>query len=142
MMDIETKLKNTYLTALMGVIFAVVGFAYNTWRLEVTEDNNNIRTACFEVFKELAELEQIIYAHHYDNDTVNGNARTGWVKVGLIVDLSSLINADVSTASHTLKVSWQDKWHTLGKEQATADKLITNIDNVRTSLKTTLSQLR
>jgi len=60
--DLENKLKAYYVTAIFGVVFAIVGFGYNTWRLELSEDNNNVRTASFEVLTNLAELEQVIYA--------------------------------------------------------------------------------
>jgi len=91
-MELEDKLKVYYVTAIFSVVFAVVGFSYNAWRLEVTEDNSNIRAASFEVLTVLAELEQIIYAAHYDKDTKEGSPRKGWVKIGLIVDLDSLIS--------------------------------------------------
>ena len=53
-MDLENKLKAYYATAILGVVFAVIGFTYNAWRLEVSEDNTNIRTAAFAVLNELA----------------------------------------------------------------------------------------
>ena len=73
MSDLEKKFKVYYLTAIFSLIFAVVGFSYNAWRLEVTEDNSNIRTTAFEVLTELAELQQLIYSAHYDHDMVAGN---------------------------------------------------------------------
>ena len=61
-MKLVHKLKAYYLTAILSLVFAVIGFSYNAWRLEATEDNSNIRTASFEVLGELAELEHVIYA--------------------------------------------------------------------------------
>jgi hypothetical protein len=63
-MKLNNKLKIYYMTAIVGVVLSVTGFIYNAWRLEISEYNNNVRTASFEVLKELAELEQIIYARH------------------------------------------------------------------------------
>ena len=63
-MKLNNKLKIYYMTAIVGVVLSVTGFVYNAWRLEISEYNNNVRTASFEVLKELAELEQIIYARH------------------------------------------------------------------------------
>lgn len=64
----------------MGLVFAVIGFSYNAWRLESSEKNNNVRLAAFTVITELAQLEQLVYAAHYDQDPVNGSPRKGWVK--------------------------------------------------------------
>ena len=48
-MDSKTKnkLQLYQLTVIFSVLFALVGFSYNVWRMEVSEQNNNIRTACF-----------------------------------------------------------------------------------------------
>lgn len=140
-MDLERKLSNYYITAIMGVVFAVLGFSYNTWRLEVSEDNNNIRTAAFAVLNELAELEQIIYAAHYDKNTVAGSPRKAWVKVGLIVDLSSLINEAVSKQSLQLKDSWSARWVVVMNDREATDQLVVDINNVRAAIKAELKKL-
>ena len=126
--ELEHRLKKYYLTALLGVVFAVLGFSYNTWRLEVSEDNNNVRTAAFEVLTELAVLEQIIYAAHYDQDVVMGNPRRGWVKVGLIYDLSSLISPEVEQQAGSLKELWADSWDTVATAREASDKLVGRIE--------------
>ncbi|NNJ91248.1 MAG: hypothetical protein HKP55_06210 [Gammaproteobacteria bacterium] len=141
-MSLNSRFKTYYLTAIFSVIFAVVGFSYNAWRLEVSESNNNIRTASFEVLSELAELEQIIFTRHYDNDLKKGNPRIGWVKVGLIVDMSMLISADVQHRAESLKNKWGENWGRIGTDQKVVDELSNAIDQVRTEIKFTLSQLR
>jgi hypothetical protein len=141
-MKIEKQLHLYYTGTIIGVIFAVIGFSYNAWRLEVTEDNNNIRIASFAVLKELAELEQLIYAGHYDKNTVAGSPRRGWIKVGLVVDLSSLISPPVRDQALSLKASWQSNWQKFTDDQAATDTLITSIDAVRNTLKTTLVELQ
>lgn len=141
-MQIEEKLKIYYITAVLGVVFAVVGFTYNAWRLEVSEDNNNIRTASFEVLKELAELEQIVYAAHYDKDQIGGNPRKGWVKIGLILDLSALISPPVETQSEQLKQVWQDHWQNLPTDRQSAELIISHIGQIRDALKTDLQRLQ
>ena len=126
-MDLENKLKAYYATAILGVVFAVIGFTYNAWRLVVSEDNTNIRTAAFAVLNELAELEQTIYSAHYDQDNVNGSPRKGWVKVGLIVDLSMLMGDSVEQSA--------------AQDRATTNELIEKIDNVRSEIKSQLTML-
>ena len=141
-MKLKKQLQVYYTGTIIGVIFAVIGFSYNAWRLEVTEDNNNIRIASFTVLKELAELEQLIYAGHYDDDTTAGSPRRGWIKVGLVVDLSSLISQSVKDSALSLKASWKDNWQKFTAEQDATDRLIVSIDKVRNELKLTLADLQ
>ncbi|MGV0035820.1 MAG: hypothetical protein ACNYPE_12990 [Candidatus Azotimanducaceae bacterium WSBS_2022_MAG_OTU7] len=47
-----------------------------------------MRDASFQILTELAEFEQVIYFNHYDGDKVSGSPRLGWVKLGLVNDLS------------------------------------------------------
>ena len=140
-MELENKLKVYYVTAILSLVFAVIGFSYNAWRLEITEDNSNIRTASFEVLGQLAELEQIIFAAHYDKDRDAGNPRKGWVKVGLIVDLSVLISKPVEKKSLDLKETWSNNWQKAANEQAATIELTEAIDQVRKEIKQVLSGL-
>ena len=141
-MKLNSRFKAYYITAIFSMIFAVVGFSYNAWRLEISESNNNIRTASFQVLTELAELEQIIFTRHYDNDLQQGNPRIGWVKIGLIVDMSMLITENVQYSAERLKVQWRENWSKIGTDQKAVDELSIAIDQVRTEIKATLSQLR
>jgi hypothetical protein len=50
----------------LSIVLAVVGISYSAWRLELSEDDINIRTALFTMLPKLAQLEQLIYASHYD----------------------------------------------------------------------------
>ena len=124
------------------MVVAVIGFSYNAWRMELTEDNNNIRTASFEVLTVLSELEQIIYAAHYDKDMQEGNPRKAWVKVGLIVDLSGLISQQVEKEADHLKELWASNWQSVKDNEVTTQKLIDQIDKVRISIKMDLKNLQ
>ena len=139
--NLQNKFRVYYLTAILSLVFAVVGFSYNAWRMEVSEDNNNIRTAAFEVLTELAELQQLIYAAHYDQDPVAGNPRIGWVKVGLILDLSLLIDARVQRRSLDLQNEWRENWPQLAADRAVADTLVERIDAIRRQITEVLSNL-
>ena len=118
-----------------------MGFTYNAWRLEVTEDNNNVRTAAFEVLKELAALEQLIYAAHYDKNPQEGNPRKGWVKVGLIVDLCELIDDSALESARELKGVWQDHWREIEGNRDVVEELVERIDGVRVSIKMKIQSL-
>lgn len=136
------KIQAYYFTAVFSVIIAVVGFSYNTWRLEVTEDNSNIRTASFEVLSLLSELEQNIYALHYDGNETEGSPRIGWVKVGLIVDLSGLISNDAQIRAEQLKNTWAATWEMLDTDRDSVNQLVNDIDSVREEIKIQLAQLQ
>jgi len=140
-MELNDKLRIYYLTAILGVVFAVIGFSYNAWRLEVTEDNSNIRTASFEVLLVLAELEQVVYAAHYDKDIEEGNPRKGWIKIGLITDLSGLISRRVEERAQKLKVVWGKSWKLIDHDKAATEVLVKEIESVRSEIKTTLKGL-
>jgi hypothetical protein len=128
-------------TLVFSVLFALLGFSYNVWRMEATETNSNIRTAGFEMLKTLSELEQIVYAAHYDKDIEKGNPRTGWVKVGLITELSLLTSEPVLREATTLKSVWSRHWQAMENQRESSDAIILAIDNVRNELKTLLSSL-
>lgn len=135
------KLQAYQLTVIFSVLFALLGFSYNVWRMEVSEENNNIRTACFEILLELAALEQLVYAAHYDNDPIEGNPRKGWVKVGLIADLSTLTTNSVTGKTDDLKKTWALRWETMPKNKMSLDQIVSAIDAVRAEIKKVLRAL-
>lgn len=108
----------------------------------MTEDNNNIRTASFAVLTLLSEFEQNIFAAYYDSNPVEGSPRTGWVKVGLIVDMSTLISEDVEIESTKLKQLWSNEWENVFDERESVDQLTAQIDVIRADIKTELKALQ
>lgn len=140
-MTLQRKLQAYYLTAVLGLIMAIAGFAYNTWRLERSETNSTTRTAAFETFKALATLEQIIYALHYDQDSHQGSPRKAWVEVGLIRDLSVMVSPQVNQEAAILHALWQEKWPAIEQQRSAVDAIVTQIDAVRAATKLTLLTL-
>ncbi|WP_299803174.1 hypothetical protein [uncultured Shewanella sp.] len=129
------------LTAVFSMLFALVGFSYNVWRMEITEYNSNMRSASFELLLQLSELESIVYAAHYDQDLVLGSPRKGWVKVNLIADLSMITEPEISVAAKELKLSWQANWQQLPDDEASAQAVVTKIDETRAQVRQLLKQL-
>jgi hypothetical protein len=119
------------LTALFSMFFALIGFSYNVWRMEISEYNANVRDASFEMLLQLSELELIIYAGHYDKDKITGNPRKAWVKVGLINDLSQITNPRMQKATELLRQSWQENWQSFSADNASTTKIIESIDTTR-----------
>lgn len=139
--QIQKKLQIYQITIIFSVLFALIGFSYNVWRMEVSEENSNIRTACFEILLELSALEQLIYTAHYDGDLKEGSPRKGWVKVGLIADLSVLTNDSVEREAATLKKVWSAHWSTMTNNKDSVDQIVSAIDSVRSEIKLVLSSL-
>ncbi|QFU74889.1 hypothetical protein EY643_04120 [Halioglobus maricola] len=137
----ETRLKVYQATALFSVLFALVGFSYNVWRLEVTEHNSNVREASFELLLQLAELEQVVYAAHYDRDLERGSPRDGWVKVGLINDLSGTCGEAVVASAAVLKAVWSSNWAQMAEQSSATDAVVTAIDDTRAEVRAVLSTL-
>ncbi len=139
--QIQKKLQLYQITVIFSVLFALMGFSYNVWRMEISEQNNNIRTACFEILLELSSLEQLIYSAHYDGDTKEGNPRKGWVLVGLISDLSALTAKPVMKRASELKTVWSTHWGTMTNNRDSVDQMVKAIDSVRSEIKLVLSSL-
>jgi hypothetical protein len=139
--QIDNRVNLYQRTVIFSLLFTLVGFSYNVWRMEVSENNNNMRTASFEMLKNLSSLEQLIYSAYYDDDIKEGNPRKGWVIVGLIDDLSVLTNENVKTKTTELKDVWTLHWETIATSQQTVDSVIASIDSVRDEIKGLLKSL-
>jgi len=103
------RTKRFVVISVFSFLFAFVGFSYNVWRTEKTESNNNVREAAFGMLQELASLEQLVYAIHYDHSTEEGTPRNGWVKIGLIQDIGMLVAPTVENKAVQLKEVWAKK---------------------------------
>ena len=128
-------------TAIFSMLFALVGFSYNVWRMEITEYNSNMRSASFELLLQLSELEAIVYSAHYDQNTIDGNPRKGWIKVGLIADLSMITEPNVHNSAQELHSSWQKNWQTMTDSEASAQNIISHIDEMRLEVRKLITNL-
>jgi hypothetical protein len=139
--EISKRIKVYQITAILSILLTLSGFTYNVYRLEQSEINSNIRTSSFEMLKELASLEQIVYAAYYEQDKVLGNPRTGWVKVGMIKDLSIICFDEKVMESEQLVKTWEENWPSMNTNQNSVEKIITSIDNVRKKIRVVLQNL-
>ncbi|BAJ01243.1 hypothetical protein [Shewanella violacea] len=129
------------ITAVFSMVFALVGFSYNVWRMEVSEYNSTMRSASFELLLQLSELEGIIYAAYYDNDPLAGNPRKGWIKVNLIADLSMITEAQLQQATQQLKQAWQLHWDSIDDDETSVNEVIARIDDTREQVRLLLLKL-
>ena len=111
------------LIALISVLIAVSALLYSTWRLEVTENNRNVRIATFEALKSLTDLQLLIDYAYYDNDLEKGNPITGWSHVIYIKDLSGAISPEMEIESDKLFQSWQNNWDKLVTDKKAVEKI-------------------
>lgn len=139
--SILKRLKVYQITSILSILLTLVGFSYNVYRLEQTEINSNIRTSSFEMLKELANLEQIVYASYYEKDDKAGNPRIGWVKVGIIQDLSIICFGKKSMQTQELYNNWKNNWALMKNNENSAQKIISSIDNIRAEIRTVLQNL-
>jgi len=109
--------------------------------MEASEENNNTRIASFQILQELAELELIVFAAHYDNNKIDGSPRKGWVKVNLIHDLSYLAVDKVHLKTKDLQKVWQTNWPNMVDQQSAAQSITHAIDSVRTEVVSELKRL-
>ena len=86
-------------------------------------------------------MEQLIYTAHYDRDVKEGSPRKGWVKVGLIADLSVLTTDSVERQTTILKEAWSTNWSTMLTNKDSVDQIVSAIDSVRSEIKLVLSSL-
>jgi len=140
-MPFQAKHKYYQITLIFSILFSLLGFSYNVWRMEISEQNNTIRTASFEMLVELSSLEQLVYIAHYDGDLEQGSPRKGWVKVGLINDLSVLADPSVEQSSDNLVLVWSNHWNGVGTDKTSVDNIVAAIDVVRAEIKRLLKSL-
>lgn len=127
--------------AIISLVVAMSSLGYNTWRNERTEANRNVRTAAFEVLQALGELQIIADHAHYDHDHQQGNPITGWGRVAMIRDLSTLISPPANSAAVALHSAWQDNWELLGSDEHGIDAITTAIMKTRDEVLNSLSAL-
>jgi hypothetical protein len=126
-----TKQLRENAVALTSLTLVVIGLAYNTWRNEQSEFNDNIRAAGFEILVKLGELERVVFHNHYDMDETQGNPRTGWAYVLTIKDMGQLSLEGAKRESEKLVAVWQANWTGLGTDNAAVKAISDQVDALR-----------
>lgn len=119
------------LVALISLFIAVTSLSYNTWRNEKSEFNRNQREASFYVLLHIGEFRELLYHLRYDPETVGDElARSGWVEVLAIRDLSLLLEPPIPDAAEALLSAWEDNWETI-TIKASGDAVEAELNNMR-----------
>lgn len=138
----KEKLVLYYVMVVLSVLISVASFSYSAWRMEASEANNNRRMAAFELIKTLGELEQNIFAAHYDQDPIQGSPRLGWVKIGLARELSYLCGDQIQKEAMNLQSLWSASWAEVPREEQVVQKISGQIDLLRAKIRDELTALK
>ena len=118
--------------AIISLVVALSGLAYNTWRNESTEANRNIRSAGLFMMKELTELQEVVLYARYDQEDERGDIKTGWAHVLAVKDLSYAMPERVQTSAIMLSVVWSEHSHGIFSEEEESYKAVDKaIDEVK-----------
>ncbi len=100
--------------ALISLVIALTSLGYNTWRNEHSEFNRNQRQASFQLLVKLGELQELVFLNHYDcNRSLRGTARSGWVILQTIEDLTLVLEDMPTDNVKALREVWQSSWAAL-----------------------------
>ena len=116
------------IVAIVSVIVALTGLAYNTYSNERTEHNRNTRIAAFETLKSLGEAQIIVeYAHFRKNlqlgDPVQGIGRAMYIR-----DLTRVLPPPAPDDGERLWVAWRDN---ADKVENDTDAMIAITDEIQ-----------
>ncbi len=142
-MNLKQKIAHHSLS-IISLMIAIIALTYNTWRSDTTEYNRNIRTASFELIKELGQLQNITNQIHFSN--LNQQQQEllkiqGWGHIALIEDLSTLLPLQISKASQELKQEWQNHHVNLAQNNTAESVISKRIEMLRESTRRLLIQL-
>jgi hypothetical protein len=127
--------------ALISLTVALTALGYNTWRNERTEHNRNTRVAAFEVLTQLGELQVVVNAAVYGKEENRMDPMAGWGRVALITDLSQLLPAPAPHRAEELHRVWQANWQDLADNEASGERITTEIDQSREAIREILRGL-
>ncbi|MFU8814776.1 MAG: hypothetical protein ACNA7W_05490 [Pseudomonadales bacterium] len=92
--------------ALLGLLIALFGLGYNTYRNETTESQRNTRQAAFLALEALGELQQLADTRFFGNDTSEINRIAIWGKVIVIRDFTTLVSPAAQQGGRSLFEIW------------------------------------
>jgi hypothetical protein len=139
--NIKQQIK-TNLVAIISLVTAIGGFTYNNWRDHQNEVHQNIRSAAFEVLKDLGELQTIVNYAHFQSNSAKGNPIEGWKHAINIRDLSRLLPNTSMQASTQLYQVWQDNWESISTNAASEQRVSQQIAQARSSVLNSIDNLQ
>ena len=118
--------------ALISLAVAITSLGYNTWRNEQSEENRTQRLVAIEVLGKLADLQAVVWHHHWDKDFEDrGNLRTGWTLVLTVQDVSTVLSDDLQESTATLYETWKLNSPDLDDQRSAEQAIVAAIDHCR-----------
>jgi hypothetical protein len=130
------------IVAIVSVIVALSGMAYNTYRNEKTEINHNVRAAAFETLKNLGEAQIVVEYAHFKKDHLLGDPTQGWARLNYIRDLAQVLPAPGPAEADGLLAAWRDNVDTLENDKNAMIKITDEIQRLRLTTIDILNGLR
>jgi hypothetical protein len=130
------------IVAIVSVIVALTGMAYNTYRNEKTEINHNVRAAAFETLKNLGEAQIVVEYAHFKKDRLLGDPTQGWARLNYIRDLAQVLPAPGPAEADGLLAAWRDNVDTLENDKNAMIKITDEIQRLRLTTIEILNGLR
>ena len=130
------------IVAIVSVIVALTGMAYNTYRNEKTEINHNVRAAAFETLKNLGEAQIVVEYAHFKKDRRLGDPTQGWARLSYIRDLAQVLPAPGPAEADGLLAAWRDNIDTLENDKNSMIKITDEIQRLRLTTIDILNGLR
>lgn len=127
--------------ALVALLVAVLTLGYTAWRQEVSERQRTVRTAGFELLRELGALQMVMDQAHFAGDAERGDPIKGWSHVLLAEDFAMFMDPEVQAAVKALHQRWEEEWPKLGEDEDAATRLTATIEVTRLAVRAELSRL-
>ncbi|MEM7433189.1 MAG: hypothetical protein AAF351_14810 [Pseudomonadota bacterium] len=128
--------------ALISLAVAITSLGYNTWRNEQSEENRTQRLVAIEALGKLADLQAVVWHHHWDKDfDGRGNLRTGWTLVLTVQDVSVVLDEPVQQSAANLYEAWKLNSPDLGDQREAEKNIVAAIDQCRDDMLALLQML-
>lgn len=138
--SIASQLHNNAI-AIISLVVAIIALVLNTWRLEQTEQNRNVRQASFEMLTDLGELQAVINITLYQSNPLKSDPIQGWNYIAKMSDIVVLIPEPVPTQLNRLIDVWSSHWKMIPNDEKIAKEISTQIDLTREAVMKALHQL-
>lgn len=138
--SIESQLHDNAV-AIISLVVAIIALVLNTWRLEQTERNRNVRQAGFEILKNLGELQAAINANLYQPNASKEPPLQGWTYIAMMSDVVVLMPQPVSEDLNQLIAVWSNNWKNIPSDEASVDQVSHQIDITREAVMRSLNEL-
>jgi hypothetical protein len=119
------------IVAIVSIIVALSGMAYNTWRNEKTEINHSVRIAAFETLKNLGEAQIVVEYLHFQKNRQLGDPVQGWGRMTYIRDLAQVLPPPGPAEAERLWAAWRDNVEGLGTNDEAMVKITDELQLLR-----------